>query len=387
MDVSSRNRRVGLVSICNYEGSTMNINESIYRNLRDVDYDIFFLPGPVVHSFLMGSLHPDRKRAVAYEIVEHVMAPHSKGAFDTFLWELARIEEGIAALQPHHRDHVVHSVYCFLLGIWLGRWSMENGRHYSWKLASLFHDIAYPIEIACGVLSNFTTNVETTRNRLHLEDNRHRVVFQVCPSELIMLSGNISSFTLIQNRINEWGLSIDVEHEFNEGVQKGVLCHGMLGALILLKVLDDLYDHHNPGHEHRHIITRTTVGNDSSWHQSFFDNEIVDAVVAIFLHNLDLGLFSSKKISRVNAPIAYFLRLCDGLQEWERPSSRIKNGLSRRLFDCVFDEHTLTFVVNRNPDLRDKMEMETGAVLDGRELEIRIASSLPHAQRRACRKE
>ena len=66
---------------------------------------------------------------------------------------LASIEFHIRELKVRQRDHVYHAALTFLLGVYIDRFFIKpfynsDDINFPWKLAVLFHDVGYPVEIS-----------------------------------------------------------------------------------------------------------------------------------------------------------------------------------------------------------------------------------------------
>jgi hypothetical protein len=57
------------------------------------------------------------------------------------------------------------------------------------------------------------------------------------------------------------------------------------------------------------------------------------------LHHIDKDHLLNYKIDPKKAPIAFLLKLCDSLQEWQRPSTEKPEGESPEEFDLEIDNH------------------------------------------------
>jgi hypothetical protein len=131
----------------------------------------------------------------------------------------------------------------------------------------------------------------------------------------------------IQNRLGSWDINIDIRDEFNRRLQNGKIEHGILGALLVLRSIDLLYNIHNPRDIDTDWELQTTYGEHSErvgWGRNHFDEEIVDACAAISLHNLVEDI-PNLEINYENSRLAFLLILCDTIQEWDRfsPGQRV----------------------------------------------------------------
>ena len=97
-----------------------------------------------------------------------------------------------------------------------------------------------------------------------------------------------------------------------------------------------LYQKHNPlrGYDYK---------KHNGWSQSYFENDVVSACSAIFIHNLPDHCFNNKKIDPAKAPVAYLLKLSDCLQDWERPSKDNRTGFLANSYDLKIEKDRIIF--------------------------------------------
>jgi hypothetical protein len=136
------------------------------------------------------------------------------------------------------------------------------------------------------------------------------------PNNLDKLCENRDANQIIQRRLDNWGLKLNV-HDYYEWLSnKNKIDHGVISALAQLKVIEALYYKANRNREHREIYYD---GRD--FNQTIFDRDIVTVSSALFLHNIDLDYPGFSEKIRFNiAPLAFLLFLCDTFQEWDRYS-------------------------------------------------------------------
>ena len=261
-------------------------------------------------------------------------------------------EELAGRLTPKQRDHYVHSVFVFLIGIAIyeqnsnyrdifKKYALNKRKYpdnydtnneeffYRWGLASLFHDIAYPLEITLEQAKNYATFICSYPKT---EDNNLKINLEICNFEefrklpiinpdtkykesfmekypnykeefhtdaIEILSKSITtSFSLNFNDVN------DNINKFIDTMREGnFIDHGLYSSVIMLRWY--------------HYLVEST-----KWNPAYFYYPIVDAASAIFLHNyFERGLMKSFSLEAFSAkvhPIAFLLILCDNLQEWKR---------------------------------------------------------------------
>lgn len=315
----------------------MNINKTLYNGCRP-HFLKYGCDDDEIFNFLFTITTREEKQDKAINIINGIIKPHGKEPLLDFLTCLANIEYEINELQPRLRDHVVHAVFTYLLGIYINERLMRKIARkvdpYQWKIACLFHDIAYPVEIAHNLTRTYCKMVY----KIGIDYYRPLPIIQ----NISMLSNlyklikdkRTSSYSVINKCLKKWGININSKKIYNTTIKDGDICHGMLSALTILYLIDKFYQQNNP---HRNC-TETIVGN-SNWDETFFIKDVIPACAAIFLHNIDKEHFLNYRIDPQKAPIAFLLKLCDSLQEWQRPSKEKPEGESPEEFDLEIDNH------------------------------------------------
>jgi hypothetical protein len=321
-------------------------------------------------NFLIGSLPPEERQREAVKIVGNIMTFHGKKELHRHVAELARIEVGVQELDSWIRDHVVHSVLSFALGIYINEEYLQQklGIHvdeFQWKLAGLFHDIGYPVQISKGIIKPFTEKIEEIRNSLGIEGLGVR--YKIILEGLEQLSHGKNSLELIQKRLDKWELKIDAEKEYRNTIENGHMCHGIISALTLFKVLDYMYEKYNPKRKYERILTEGGI----DWNQKYFDEDIESACAAIFIHNLNESCFSEVKIDPETAPVAFLLKVSDCLQDWERPNKDNPLGLSAAQFDIEIENNKLILLTDIDEGRKNKIRRELASYVTLQNIEVR----------------
>jgi hypothetical protein len=263
----------------------------------------------------------EERQNKSVDIIKQILDIHGKADIVKFLGCLASIEPRIQELQPRVRDHVVHAVNTFILGVYILEkviFPPFKGSRFDypfmWKLCGPTHDLGYPIEIAHNIKLSFANEVNDVLKSLNSPSPR--VDPELYPENLDKLCGNYDASEIIQKRLTEWALGIDIEKYYDWLRKKNRTDHGVVSALAQLKVIDALYYKINPNKAYRDINQ-----NGLNYNQKNFDLDIVSASSALFIHNIDLNYYGfSNKIAFNITPLAFLLFLCDTFQEWDRYS-------------------------------------------------------------------
>ncbi|HPF87360.1 MAG TPA: RyR domain-containing protein [Candidatus Limiplasma sp.] len=277
----------------------------------------------------------------------------SQNPFMDLLDVLRMYEERAATLIEKQRDHYIHSVNVFVLGLCIYIQSpnfqaafhetvMDKDRYpenyqakheeffFRWGLAALFHDVGYPVEIIGKQIVSFlrfATNADHDGTKgdikAHLAfENFRRLnsIAEVVPKKKFIdafYEANDSSvyidllqpIDLLAQKIHmSLGIPIDaikdkLDHFTADMAAYGFIDHGFYSAIIVLKWYG--------------YLLQKTGGNPLR-----FFHAIVDSAGAILLHNYYRNVickeFTHRPLRAVEYPIAYLLMLCDELQEWNR---------------------------------------------------------------------
>ncbi len=263
----------------------------------------------------------DKRCNEAIEIINNIMLKHDKDGITPIIKNLAKVESGT---RTYVRDHVVHAMLTFIVGIYINENFFDNRKvePFQWKLASLFHDIGYPIEICSKhILKPFADSVNDIRSLLGSPSNI--IDFKINIPDNISKLTRKNSFDLIQECLNKWDIQINVKEEYNQMIKKGKIRHGVISSLLLLNAIDLMYQEKHETEEKCNRI-------------------IVPACSAIYIHDRESKDFT-KKINRQKAPIAFLLRLSDCLQEWERPKFKNPTGFLATMFDIEATKNQLIY--------------------------------------------
>jgi hypothetical protein len=344
----------------------MGINRTIFDAVEGVLRDYGCHEGEI-RRFLMGGGEFSRRQAEAISIIEGIMTTHGKQELLHHVVELARVEQGIRQLEPWVRDHVVHALLSFLLGIHINENLLKSSgsaiNPFQWKVAGLFHDVGYPAEVARDILKPFTDQINRIKQALCVA--APDVFFRIVPVGIDQLTNGANSLDLIQTQLDEWELEIGASSEYDHMVKSGRICHGIISSLSILYVIDLMYHKYNPDREYRDIYEPPGI----NWSQSYFENDVVPACSAIFVHNLPSRCFTSARLNRGRAPLAFLLRLSDCLQDWDRPSAGDPRGIPNGEFDIQIAGGRLVFTV-ASEDGRDKIAEEIASSLVASDIEV-----------------
>lgn len=317
----------------------MNINETLFEQCKDYfpNYDC---ESDDIKAFLFDNLNRKSRQAKAHSIMKNILEHNEKKFMLKFLLELADIEPVIQELQEKIRDHVVHSLLVYITGIYINEKMMPKiGKKihpFPLKIACLLHDISYPIEIARNIIDSYSCNIN--KILADMPSTHHNISININPNNIIKLQkvdkfGNqLESFKLIKECFVKWGLKIDPKKEYYSVFKTGKVCHGMLSSLSILFLIDQMYQLNNRWRKSEDKIIKDGY-RYNNFNEKHFNDDIVHACSALFLHNFNEKIFIGNKINPRLAPEAFLLKLCDSLQEWQRPNIDSVDGERAESFD------------------------------------------------------
>jgi hypothetical protein len=275
--------------------------------------------------------------------------------FIELLDKLKLFEENAGQLISKQRDHYVHSVYVFILGlsifaqnsnfrlafkakvidnpIYKDLYKTKNEEFfYRWGIASLFHDIAYPMEITIKQINEYI-NFISNHSDLKSDNIRIKMVIDNIDdfNSLPIIEPSAKFSEEFQNKYPQckslnMADSIDLL-AYKLNISLGVDIYETRESLInfAFKMQDESFIDH--GYYSALIVLRWYhyLVQKSGWNPAYFYYPIVDSASAILLHNYyKNGLakypFYLGKLCAEHHPIAFLLILCDELQDWNRQS-------------------------------------------------------------------
>ena len=333
----------------------MNINKKLIDRIGHAfhKYDV---SSHEVSRVLLDKVDFEERQKLAIGFINSVLTEHGKGPLLAYVTQLAAVESGIKQLDPRQRDHVIHAVRVFVLGIYLNEFFLGQNAvdPFQWKIAGLTHDVGYPLQIASKIGSPFSDELNKISRDLGIDIAP--VQYRAPRIEgLECLTRGLNGLQLIQDQLERWDVHIDSAKVYAERTEGAMVCHGVISALAVLKVIDMLYSKENPKREFRDIL----VGK-VNWNQKWFEGDVVQACTAIFLHNLENFRFAGAPVRANRAPVAFLLRLSDTLQEWDRPSGKEPDGHSPDLFDIEVSGGELVY----NTGIPDPIKHGLRATLD-----------------------
>ncbi len=306
----------------------------------------------------------DEVKREAYDIYSmflDIYRPSISGekSFIDLLDVLRKYEESAATLIEKQRDHYNHSINVFLLGLsiyaknknyrntfktWLKgsddkiNFPTEQEEFFfRWGIASLFHDIGYPVEIINNQFKSFISFISgcDEKGRVlanpylsYFDFSRINSITELDLNKFLMPTAVIDALEkekIEKNRITDLlalnvgsSLNIPIEdvrttlNDFLNTMQKyQFVDHGFYSAIIIVKWFGELMMKNNKP-------------------SNLLFEHILDSAAGIYLHNAYRNVFRKKPFSLPSLdaekhPIGYLLILCDESQEWNREAYGIKS--------------------------------------------------------------
>lgn len=336
-------------------------------------------------------------------------------------------EETTGDLVETQRDHFIHSVNVFILGLAIysnnkkyqdafkgyvknspydNYYKTENGKFsseeflYRWGITSLLHDIGYPVEIIGKQLSKFINDsskfisyyedINTTikfnnfdkLNSIMKLDPKFPISYRnnypetnfidlYKPTDIIAHQIFTDLFIPHNNKDFDdlsslYELMDNLDDFVNYMSENNFIDHGFFSAIFVLNSYGALMQEcylHN--------------SNDRSKYDYFF-YPILNSATSILLHNYYKGTLTKKdgnfklgKLKPNQNPLAFLLILCDELQEWNRKPMGIKDKDKTHVNDIEInitkDKLTVNYILKNkvlDPNFSENKEKSIKQILD-----------------------
>ncbi len=292
--------------------------------------------------------------------IKTLLSNYGKETFSTALKKLAEIECNITDLAPKYRYHISHSLMVYILGTMVKDKFININKQYSqvtdlsWTVASLLHDIGYPVQIAHKyILEVFSSSISLPE--INNNSGETTQLFRIVPYELEIMLNEENILYRFDEIFQAWGVGeISAVKQYKNMINSGKIQHGLISAILVINVIESLYNKNN------------------HWNSHNFNSEIVYACAAIFLHNVyfDKSL-QGVKLRHDKAPLAFLLILCDCMQEWDRFSKDNESNIPASLFDIEVNSSGVTLFVP-NVLIKEKIYNECAQRLCMDCVEIRL---------------
>lgn len=272
---------------------------------------------------------------------------------------LAEFEINAGSLLMKHRDHYVHSVYVFIMGLAIFRNNSlfrDNYKQYYnlnsekqaahhflqyWGASSLFHDIGYPFELAFEQIKTYFSNETSTSPYVAYKGINEYI-------ELAGTEGDIGYYScMVDNKFTPQNLNEIIAYNLSKKMKdrysdcsKYLEYHEKTGCsyyeYILLQILGNkpsAPEMFNGYMDHAYfsaLILFKDLLEILGAEKISTEKGYLDVITAIILHNsiykfsiTNIGQnereYKNKhKLSIETHPLAYLLMLCDELQCWDR---------------------------------------------------------------------
>ena len=316
-------------------------------------------------------------------------------------------EDNTGDLIEKQRDHFIHSVNVFILGLAIyssnkqyrdvfqryiikspyekyyktkdGKFSNEEFL-YRWGIASLFHDIGYPVEIIGKQLSKFVNDgsqsisdkykINTSVNFKNF--NELNYIIRLDPRFPVVYREDYPETNFIDlykpTDIMAHQIFTDFYVKNGKAINNFDALSGHLKKLIIH--LDDFVDYmaQNNFIDHGYFSSIFVLNSYAALMQkcyhdlspekyAYFFYPIANSATSILLHNYYRGTMQNKEFKfgqmKPNQnPLAFLLILCDELQEWNRKPIGIKDKAKNHVNDINVeinhDEITIRYILKNS---------------------------------------
>jgi hypothetical protein len=213
-------------------------------------------------------------------------------------------------------DHEMESTTSeqeIVVDCWRENWRYSGGSEfgeflYRWRLASLSHDIGYGVSL-------------TRNDKTKIGEYLKGLVSDINVLEDLWHSKSKDLRDQLDSSIPEVSLKDYMDYQYENPFKDVVhYDHGLISSLILLRLMNEEYAKHE-----KNQVTHVN-STDIIWHESFLSGSILQAAIAIALHNLDQDEDALQQAGTNRCifdlekrPLAWLLKIADILQEWDRP--------------------------------------------------------------------
>ncbi len=289
---------------------------------------------------------------------------------------MEKYEKNTGDLIERQRDHFIHSVNVFILGLAIYSQN-ENYREifknhilsskyekhyridgdfsdeeflYRWGIAALFHDIGYPFEIIGKQLNKIIgDSVKSISNSYDVavsidfkDFNEFNSIVKMDPYDFAdSYRDNYKRSKILDLYRPTDIMAHKIAYDFQLDEQKFKLLTSHLNNFVNYMQENRFIDHGF----YSSILVLNSYGKLIQKHDKdydFFFYPIVDSATAILLHNyynktLQKSPFNLKLLSPETNPIAFLLILCDELQEWNRQPFGLIDKRKFHVNDLILD--------------------------------------------------
>ena len=299
---------------------------------------------------------------------------------------MKKYERNTGDLINRQRDHFIHSVNVFILGLAIyaqnesyreifREYILDNEDYkkyyktpdkkfsheeflYRWGIAALFHDIGYPFEIIGkqidkviedGVKS-ISINYDVNAHVDYMDFNEFNSIVKISPYTYADLYRSRYDEARVLDLFKPTDImahKIAMDFNFADSQFKKLIKH--LNSFVRYMNENGFVDH---GYFSAILVLNSygkLIQKYSDKDKDFFFYPIVDSATAILLHNyydktLRSDLFGLGKLDPRTSPISYLLIFCDELQEWNRRPYGVLDKLKNHVndFDVDIDSEKIT---------------------------------------------
>jgi len=297
------------------------INKDIYDSIIDLNNQNrlsgYGLSITDVQIFLESSTVEERSRQAKLLFRQVIHSLHND-AMEKYYDQLVKYENALHFIFDYHRDHSVHIILCYLLGICINERILANdSKHVStvqWIIACLFHDIGYPLQLIYDSLVAMRDEYGWSPD-LQLTPKRNKIFDKKGP------------IGLLTDYYKRWNLHFRSRTEYQFAADEKRICHGMISAFTVLEQLATIYN---------------SLGYDDDYYRI----NVVPSCAAIFLHNLHPLRYKGNKLTgNHGSQVALLLKIVDEFQDWWRPSAKYPDGYDASKYRLQLTSNTCNFIV------------------------------------------
>lgn len=265
--------------------------------------------------------------------------------------EHGRLETLLVELYPKYRDHYIHQLQVFFLGLLIidalidkGKMKPQKGSpDLGWLLAASFHDFAYPIEKYDDYVCRFVNRclgITVDWSLLGFKDDYYEQGFSSNIEHVLSSLAKCFRSEDFKEEIGTDNLNKIRQFFYHEITEEKN--HGLIASLGLIKKFMN-----NPETEFSSVILPAAVAI------AMHDDEICQTLHGIKTNKSTECIIQVQELAPLSQlsfeiqPLAFLLILCDNIQDWGRhyKDEKLEKQLREaniRLKNVLFDSDTVT---------------------------------------------
>ncbi len=366
-----------------------------------------------IHDFIESGSGRDAFN-IYYLFLHHVLGIGRYEDVNNIIEMLSNYESNAANLVMSHRDHYVHSVYVFLIGLaiynsnasfrslyrdyYIGYHKDETSDPFQididdhfmkfWGVSSLFHDIGYVYEIPFEQIKSYGKSIEGSEDKIFFA-YKQADFWDDLRKRSVKLSKDDVEKLCDHDNTGELSYSLDdiftyhIKRRLGPNKERKVdWTHltGILNSKATAPEIASSRDEHpvtdankvfmDHAYFSAKILFDILIRNDAPGDKGIFGDKYLydhmDALTAVLMHNslFKFVIRNKQPLAANEHPLAYLLMLCDELQIWNRTSFGIDSKKEMHSMDIgmSFEGDTIKCKYRYDKDFENETERKKSLV-------------------------